>query len=78
MQSRSWDDEVSVSSSQLSHTTRDPCAERPNEDVMSSYSEPMALLSRSCYLLCSGRSSADANQEEWLERTHLGKDAVGK
>ena len=68
----------SVSVPQLNYTTRDPCAERPDEDVMSSYIEPMASLSRSCYLLYSGRSSADANQEEWLERTHLGKDAVGK
>lgn len=30
------------------------------------------------YLLCSGRSSADANQKEWLKRMHLGKEAVGK
>ena len=33
------------------------------------------MSSRKVYSLCSGRSSADANQEEWLERMHLNEEA---
>lgn len=41
---------------------------------MGGWSEQSAWISRGGCLLCSGRSSADANQDEWLEMFHFDEE----